>query len=70
MGNTNHKLYDSGSEPGQQLHSQSSPGDLAEGQRNGKFNLNGQNGKLGHSCVRVTKGRFYESRVRDHVIVH
>ena len=27
------KLYDSGSEPGQQLHSQSSPGDLtvAEG---------------------------------------
>ena len=34
-----HKLYDSGSGPGQQLHYQSSPGDLAvvEGQRNGKF---------------------------------
>ena len=27
-------------------------------------------GKIGHSCVRVTKGRLYESRVRDHVIVH
>ena len=51
------KLYDSGSEPSQQLHSQYSPGDLAvaEGQRNVKFSLNGkfgQNGKLGHSCVR------------------
>ena len=23
----------------------------------------------GHSCVRVTKGRPYDSRVRDHVIV-
>ena len=23
-----------------------------------------------HSCVRVTKGRLYDSRVRDHVIVH
>ena len=34
---------------------------------NGKF---GQNGKLGHLCVRGTKGRLYESRVRDHVIVH
>ena len=70
-----HKLYDSGSGPGQQLHSQYSPRDLAvaEGQRNGKFSLNGkfgQNCKLGHSCVRVTKGRFYDSRVRDHVIVH
>ena len=70
-----HKLYDSGSGPGQQLHSQSSPGDLAvaEGQRNGRFCLNGkfgQNSKLGHSCVRVTKGRLYDSRVRDHVIVH
>ena len=34
-------------------HSQSSLGDLAtvKGQRNGKFS---QNGKLGHSCVRVT----------------
>ena len=70
-----HKLYDSGSEPGQQLHFQSLPGDLAvaEGQRNGKFSLNGkfgQNGKLGHSCVRVTKGRLYDSCVRDHVTVH
>ena len=38
-----HKLYDSGSGPGQQLHSQSSPGDLAvvEGQRNVKFSVNG-----------------------------
>ena len=64
-----HKLYDSDSGPGQQLHSQSLPGYLAgvEGQRNGKFN---QNGKLGHSCVRVMKGRLYDSRVRDHVIVH
>ena len=64
-----HKLYDSGSEPGQQLHSQFSPGDLAvaEGQRNGKFS---QNGKLGLSCVRVTKSRLYGSRVRDRVIVH
>ena len=37
-----HKLYDSDSGPGQQLYSQSSPGDLAvvEGQRNGKFSLN------------------------------
>ena len=61
-----HKLYDSDSRPGQQLHSRSSPGDLAavEGQRDG------QNGKLGHSCGRVTKGRLYDSRVRDHVIVH
>ena len=64
-----HKLYDSGSGSGQQLHCQFSPGDLAviEGQRNGKFI---QNGKLGHSCVRVTKGRLYDSRVRDHVVVH
>ena len=30
----------------------------------------GQNGKLDHSCVRVTKGRLYDSWVRDHVIVH
>ena len=46
---------------------------MAEGQRNGRFNLNGkcgQNGKLGHSCVRVTKGRLYDARVRDHVIVN
>ena len=33
---------------------------------NSKFS---QNGKLGHSCVRVTKSRLYESRVRGHVIV-
>ena len=25
---------------------------------------------LGHSCVRVMKSRLYESRVRDHVVVH
>ena len=37
---------------------------------NGKFSVNGQNGKLGHLCVRVTKARLYDSRVRDHVIVH
>ena len=30
----------------------------------------GQNGKLGHSCTNVTKGRLYNSRVSDHVIVH
>ena len=38
-----------------------------------KFSLNskfGQNGKLGHLCVRVTKGRLCDSRVRDRVIVH
>ena len=40
---------------------------MVEGQRNGKF---GQNGKLGHSCVRVTTGKLYDSQVRDHVIVH
>ena len=50
-----YKLYDSESGPGQQLHSQSSHGDLTrvEGQRNGKFSQNGkfgQKGKLGHSC--------------------
>ena len=62
-------LYESDSESSQQLHSQSSPGYLAvtEGQRNGKFSLNG---KLGHLCVRVTKGRLSDSRVRDSVIVH
>ena len=41
-----HKLYDSGSGPGQQLHFQFSPGE-----RNGKFSQNGkfgQNHKLGH----------------------
>ena len=63
------------SEPGQQLHSQSSPGDLAvaEGQTNGKFSLNGkfgQNGKLGNSCIGGTKGRHCNSRVSDHAIVH
>ena len=61
--------YDSDSGSGQQFHSQASPGDLAvaEGQRNGKFS---QNGKLGHSCTKVTKSRLYDSRVRDHVVVH
>ena len=29
-----------------------------------------QNGKLGHSCVRVMKSRLYDSWVRDHVVVH
>ena len=29
-----------------------------------------RNCKLGHSCVRVTKGRLYDSQVRDHVIMH
>ena len=63
-----HKLYDSGSGPGQQLHSWSSPGE-----RNGKFSQNGkfgQNGKLGHSCTNVTKGKLYGSRDSDHAIVH
>ena len=57
-----HKLYDSGSGPGQQLHSQSSSGDLAvvEWQRNGKFSLNGkfgQNGKLGSLMCQSDKGQ-------------
>ena len=61
--NINYNNYDSDSGPGQQLHSRSSPGDLAvvERQTNVKFSQNckfGQNGKLGHSCV------------RDCVIVH
>ena len=63
--------YDSESRPGQQLHSQFSPGDLAvvEGQRSGKFSQNGkfgQNGKLDHvhSCVRVTRAG------QKYVIVH
>ena len=69
-----HKLYDSDSGPGQQLHSRSSPGE-----RNGKFSQNGKfvqngkfgrNGKLGHSCTNVTKGKLYDSRVSDHAIVH
>ena len=34
------------------------------------FITTSQNGKLGHSCVRVTKSRLYDSQVRDHVIVH
>ena len=52
---------DSDSRPGEQLHSQSSPEDLAvvEGQRNGKF---GQNGELGHPCARVTKVGFLSPR--------
>ena len=68
-----HRLYDSGSGPGQQLHPQSSPGDLAVGLK-GRGMVSSvrmvRNGKLGHSCVRVTKGRHYDSQVRDHVIVH
>ena len=63
-----HKLYDSDSGLGQQLHSRSSPGE-----RNGKFSQNGkfgQNGKLGHSCTNLTKGKLYGSRVSDHAIVH
>ena len=46
---------------------------MAEGQRNGKFSLNakfGHNDKLGHSCVRMTKGKLYNSRVRDRIIVN
>ena len=30
----------------------------------------GQNGKLGHSCTNVTKGKLYGSQDSDHVIVH
>ena len=41
------------------------PPSVVEGQRDGKFS---QDGKLGHSCVRVTKGRLYESRVRHHIV--
>ena len=57
-----HKLYDSDSGPGQQLHSRSSPGE-----RNGKFS---QNGKFGHSCTNMTKGKLYGSQDSDHAIVH
>ena len=57
-----HKLYDSDSGPGQQLHSQSSPGE-----RNGKFS---HNGKLGRSCSNVTKGKLNGSRIGVHAIVH
>ena len=35
--------------------------------QNGKF---GQNGKLGHSCTNVTKGKLYGSQDSDHAIVH
>ena len=51
-----HKLYDSDTGPGQQLHSWFSPGE-----RNGKFSKFGQNGKLGHSCTIMTKGKIYGS---------
>ena len=37
---------------------------MVEGQRNGKFSLNG---KLGPSCASVTKGRPFKSRFRDRV---
>ena len=57
-----HKLYDSDSGPGRQLHFRSSPRE-----RNGKFS---QNGKLGHSCTNVTKVNPYDSRVSYHAIVH
>ena len=79
MGNNNYIVYrpvgniktnyDSDSGPGQQFHSQSSPGDLTavEGLRN--INTFSQTSKLGHPRVRATKGRLYESRVRDHVNV-
>ena len=62
-----HKLYDSDSGPGQQLHSRSSPGE-----RNGTFSQSGkfgQNGKLGHSSTNVTKGKLYGSWDSDHAIV-
>ena len=73
MGNK-HKLYDSDSGPGQQLHSRSSPGERnSKFSQNGKFVQNGkfgQNGKLGHSCTNVTKGKLYGSWDSDHAIVH
>ena len=37
----------------------------AEGLRNGKFSWNG---KLDHSCAKLTKSRIYDSRVRNHVV--
>ena len=57
----NINYYDCASGPGQQLHSQSSLGEMAvvEGQRNGK---------LCHSCVRVMKEKLYEPWVSDHVV--
>ena len=63
-----HKLYESDSGSGQQLHSRSS-----SGERNGKFSQNGkfgQNGKLSHSCTNMTKGKLYGSRDSDHALVH
>ena len=63
-----HKLYDSDSGLGQQLHCRSSPGE-----RNGKFSQNGkfgQNGKLAHSLTNVTKVKLYGSWDSDHAIVH
>ena len=30
----------------------------------------GQNGKLGHSCTKGTKGKLYDSRVSDHATVY
>ena len=63
-----HKLYESDSGPGQQLHSRSSPGESnGKCSQNGKF---GQNGKLYHSCTNVTKGKFYGSWDSNHAIVH
>ena len=35
--------------------------------QNGMF---GQNGKLGHLCTNVTKGKLYGSQDSDHAIVH
>ena len=58
----NYMIMTQDSGPGQQLHSRSSLGE-----RNGKF---GQNGKLGHSCTNVTKGKLYGSQDSDHPIVH
>ena len=66
-----HKLYDSDSGPGQQLHSRSSPGERnGMFSQNGKFVQNGKFGKLGHSCTNETKGKLYGSRDSDHAIVH
>ena len=53
-----HKLYDSDTGPGQQLHSQSSSGERnGNFRQNGKFVHNGkfgQNGKLGLVCTSST----------------
>ena len=48
-------LSDSDSGPGQQLHTQYSPGE-----RNGKLS---RNSKLGHSYTKVTKSRLYDTLV-------